>query len=219
MTSPQHSSSPSLQQFARPSPVPIRGVIFDLDGTLVDSGLDFDRMRREMQLPPGMFILEAMSQLSEPRAAECREILARHEWEGAERATLMPGVVDFLAQLEERGIRRAVLTRNARDVALSTLNRLGLSFDPIVAREDAPAKPDPTAVWEICKHWQMACEQVAILGDFQLDIETGRRGGIRTILYTGQRESHEVKGHDLADHCLRCFQESQELLEWLSEPT
>jgi HAD superfamily hydrolase (TIGR01509 family) len=202
-----------------PTVVPIRGVIFDLDGTLVDSGLDFDLMRLEMQLPPGMMILEAMAQLSEPRASECREILARHEWEGAERATLMPGVVEFLAQLEERGIRRAVLTRNGRKVALATLNRLGLRFDPVVAREDAPAKPDPTAVWEICKNWGMTPEQVAIVGDFYLDMETGRRGGIRTVLYTAQNEPRDVKGFDLADHCLRCFQQSDELLKWLAEPT
>lgn len=198
---------------------PIRGVIFDLDGTLVDSGLDFDLMRQEMQLPEGMMILEAMAQLPEARASECREILARHEWEGAQRATLMPGVVEFLGELEERGIRRAVLTRNARHIAMSTLDRLGLRFDPVVAREDAPAKPDPTAVWEICKKWDMAPEQVAIVGDFYLDMETGQRGGIRTILYTAQREPSQVKGHDLADHCLRCFQQSQELLQWLSEPT
>src|SRR5262249_5090298 len=145
---PVNKSMTSHQHTARPTPVPIRGVIFDLDGTLVDSGLDFDLMRQEMQLPPGMFILEAMSQLAEPRASQCREILAGREWQGAERATLMPGVVEFLAQLEQRGVRRAVLTRNSREIALATLKRLGLSFDPVVAREDAPAKPDPTAVWD-----------------------------------------------------------------------
>src|SRR5947209_11992044 len=98
MSSPQHSITPSLHHSPRSSPRPILGVIFGLDGTLVDSGLDFDLMRQEMQLPAGMMILEAMSKLSETRASECREILARHEWEGAQRATLMPGVVEFLAQ-------------------------------------------------------------------------------------------------------------------------
>ena len=53
----------------------IRGVIFDLDGTLVDSGLDFDLMRREMGIAPGHALLEAIDALGEPEARRCREIL------------------------------------------------------------------------------------------------------------------------------------------------
>ncbi len=53
---------------------PARGVIFDLDGTLVDSGLDFDEMRREMQLPPRQPILEAIARLPDEQA---RPLLAR----------------------------------------------------------------------------------------------------------------------------------------------
>jgi len=41
----------------------IRGIIFDLDGTLADSQLDFDAMRREMELPLGLPILEALTRL------------------------------------------------------------------------------------------------------------------------------------------------------------
>ncbi len=47
----------------------VRGVIFDLDGTLVDSGLDFDLMRREMGLPPGKPLLESFDLLPEVDAA------------------------------------------------------------------------------------------------------------------------------------------------------
>ncbi len=169
----------------RTSPAsPVRGVIFDLDGTLVDSGLDFDAMRREMGLPPGQPLLETIEALPEHDAQRCRAVLARHEWEGANRATLMPGVARFLATLAERGIHRAVFTRNVREVVLATLARLALDFDTIVAREDAPAKPDPTAVWQICAAWQLTPREVALVGDFRFDIEAGNRAGVRTVLYT-----------------------------------
>ena len=70
----------------------IHGVIFDLDGTLVDSGLDFPQMRREMGLPAGMPILEGLAEIGPgERFNECLRILDRHEQEAAERATLMPG--------------------------------------------------------------------------------------------------------------------------------
>jgi HAD superfamily hydrolase (TIGR01509 family) len=197
-------------------PTSVRGVIFDLDGTLVDSGLDFDLMRREMRLPPGLALLEAIDQLDDARAAECRDILARHEWAGADRAHLLPGVSEFLARLTGLGMPQAVLTRNARDVTLATLRRLDLRFDPVMTREDAPAKPDPTAIWRICELWQLEPNQVAVIGDFHFDIEAGCNAGARTVLYTGGREPEAVRGAAEAGYCLRCFQQADALLAWLA---
>src|SRR5689334_1587307 len=100
--------------------MPIRGVIFDLDGTLVNSGLDFAAMRREMGLGGGLPLLEAIAELPDDDARRCWEILDAHERAGAERATLIPGVVDFLDELHEHGIKRAILTRNARTTTQAT---------------------------------------------------------------------------------------------------
>src|SRR5262245_2194501 len=111
-----------------------RGVIFDLDGTLVDSALDFPAMRREMGLPDGRPILEALAEMPEREAARCREILIRHEDQGAQRATLMPGVSEFLCRLDELRVRQAIVTRNSRTSALAMLERLALRFDPVICR-------------------------------------------------------------------------------------
>ena len=46
----------------------LRGLIFDLDNTLVDSRLNFDAMRREMDLPAGLPILEAIERLPSAQA-------------------------------------------------------------------------------------------------------------------------------------------------------
>ncbi|MBI2826195.1 MAG: HAD-IA family hydrolase [Planctomycetia bacterium] len=191
-------------------------MIFDLDGTLVDSGLDFEAMRREMGIPPGQPILEAIERFDEPRATRCREILARHEWAGANSARLMPGVREFLARLAELGIRQAVLTRNCREVAHSTLARLELAFDPVMTREDAPAKPDPTAIWRICEAWRLEPGEVAVVGDFHFDIEAGRRAGVRTVLYTANRDPSAARGAELAGYCLRSFREADGLVCWLT---
>ncbi len=195
----------------------ILGLIFDLDGTLVDSGLDFELMRQEMGLPPQQPILEALDRLAEPQRSECWAILERHERAGAERATLMPGVIELFEELERRKLRRAVFTRNGRRATLHTLARLGLTFDMIVAREDAPPKPDPTGIWRICESWKVSPGEVAMVGDYLFDIEAGRRAGARTVCYASRRTCAEIEtwGAGLA---VECFSRPQELLAWLDQP-
>jgi len=196
-------------------PERIAGLIFDLDGTLVDSALDFDAMRAEMGLPPKQPILESLDRMSDAEALRCREILARHEWAGAERAVLMPGAAEFLSLLEPLGLHRALLTRNSRAIVERTLTRLGLEFEYIVAREDAPAKPDPTAIEQICATWQLAPPQVAIVGDYRFDLEAGRRAGIRTVLYTAGRPLDTIPYLDLADHLLPSYHDFRAFSVWL----
>ena len=60
----------------------IRGVIFDLDGTLVDSALDFDQMRRAMGIEGSPPLLEALAEMPDERARHCRAMLAEFEHQG-----------------------------------------------------------------------------------------------------------------------------------------
>ena len=162
----------------------VRGVIFDLDGTLIDSGLDFDQMRRDMQFAPGQFILETLESLPDgERRDECRAILRAHEHRGALSATLMPGARELVAELDRRGIPQAILTRNSREMTELALGRLALSFDQVLTREDAPPKPDPAGLLHICRSWKFDVAEVLFVGDFQFDLLAGRRAGITTVLY------------------------------------
>src|SRR4029079_7060740 len=110
----------------------IRGIVFDLDGTLVDSRLDFDPLRREMELPPDQPILESLARLDPLHAARCHDILHRHEWEGAEPAVLPPGARELVAVLDSRSIRQAIATRNSRRITEATLAKLDLPFDLVL---------------------------------------------------------------------------------------
>ena len=194
------------------------GIVFDLDGTLVDSHLDFELMRRQMRLPDDVTILEAIRTLPGPDAARCREILHRHERMGAERATPIEGVAEFLAAIASRGWRQGIVTRNSRSAAQAALSRLAWQFDPVLTRDDGPVKPDPWAIWEICRSWHVKPRQLVMIGDFHFDISAGRRAGVRTVFFTQGRDAAELAGADEAGFLLASFTDVDALLAWLDEP-
>lgn len=198
---------------------PVRGIIFDLDGTLVDSALDFDAIRAEMGLATGAAVLEAIADLPAEEAARCHAILHRHEHEGAMRAVPIAGAAEFVRRADELGLHRALWTRNSRAVALTTIERLRMPFEVVIARDDAPPKPDPTAVFDLCRRWQIVPSEVAVVGDYVFDIEAGRRAGSRTVLYTAGLPITDCAGHEIADFHLASFEEVEELLRWMAGST
>lgn len=195
----------------------IDGIIFDLDGTLLDSGLDFDLMRLEMGLPAGRPILESLAGLPEADLARCNAILHRHEMAGADRAIPLPGVIEFLDELQRRGLRRAVVTRNSRPITLAMLAKLPVSFDPVITREDGPVKPDPWAIQTICQSWQVSPHRVVMIGDYWFDIACGRAAGARTVLYSPTPLAED--GHQTPpDLVFPCFTQAASFWDWVLLP-
>ncbi|HEX3999569.1 MAG TPA: HAD family hydrolase [Pirellulales bacterium] len=199
---------------------PVDGIIFDLDGTLVASALDFELMRAEMRLPSGVPLLETIAELPPEDRLRCHEILHRHELAGAARAELMPGVGMFLDSLAERGLRRAVVTRNSRILTIPLLARLGLDFDPVLTRDDGPVKPDPASIQHICRIWQTGAARVVMLGDYRFDLELGRRAGAKSVLYLGGRSRDRLPDWaSEADFVLASFLEPAAFFDWLDRQT
>jgi HAD superfamily hydrolase (TIGR01549 family) len=200
-------------------PQSIQGVIFDLDGTLVDSRLDFPAMRREIGLPPNTPVLEGALALTGERASRAWSIIERHERQGADTATVVPGIHDVLDELHQRDIRVAVVTRNGRTFAQTTLDRLQLPIDLMLTRDDAPPKPSPAALLKILDSWQMPARRAAMIGDFRFDLEAGRAAGTRTVLYSAHCAAEELaQWRSLADFVVPSFVDHLPLLAWLGRP-
>ena len=161
----------------------VSGVIFDLDGTLVDSRLDFTAIRREVGCPADCGVLEFIDTLPAERQRQAHAVVRRHEQRGAERATWMPGAQAFLATLRQRGMPTAILTRNTRDVARQTLLRLGIDVDLMLAREDCPAKPAPDGLLMIADYWALAPARLVYVGDYLYDLQAARRAGMIACYY------------------------------------
>jgi HAD superfamily hydrolase (TIGR01549 family) len=190
--------------------MPIRGVVFDMDGTLVSQELDFEAIRRELGAATGAPLLELLNSLPDADRERARTILDRHERQAAERAELYPGVREFVGWLDGRGLRRAVLSRNSRRSVQTVLERVGLEFDPVIAREDAPFKPNPDGLWQICEAWQVVPAEVLMIGDYVYDLQAGRSAGTKTALVTHGREWHFA---DMADVTFPNFRELPDFWE------
>jgi len=192
----------------------LNAVIFDLDGTLVDSRLDFGAMRRELGAPSGLGLLEYIEALSSRRARrEAMDIVHRHEVAGARAATWMPGAEEVLHALHARGVPTAIVTRNSRYVAELTMERLGMPPIPLKAREDAAPKPDPEALLALAMQWNLAPRHCAYVGDFRYDIEAAERAGMLPVLYAGASEVPRE-----LSHCQWVLRDFSRLFDWVNDP-
>ena len=160
----------------------IGGNLFDMDGVVVRQRLDFPAIKREIFGDTGGFILERMAELSPAARAQAETILERHETAAAGEAEPMDGILPFLAWMDARDLRRGIVTRNSRKSVDVVFTRLGLRFDAVVTREDAPPKPAPDPVLLACQWMGLPTSEVLFVGDFEFDMLAGRRAGVRTVL-------------------------------------
>ncbi len=160
-----------------------QGVIFDLDNTLVSSSLNFKHIRAEIGCTEHTDLLTYIEQLPEVESQAAMDIVLRHEYQDAESAVLMPGVVECLAALAEQNIKMAVVTRNCQHAAQLKLAKTGLKFDIVLTRDDAPAKPDPTALLQVADSWQVNPSQCIYVGDFLFDIQAADNARMDSCLY------------------------------------
>src|SRR5262249_50890704 len=132
-----------------------RAVLFDLDGTLVQTPIDFAAMRREALAAAGRhgaaiedlagrdilgIIAAAAARGAQPAAyrAEVEAILQEIELEASCRARPMPGAAELLAWLAAQGLGFGIVTRNCAAAARHALERSGLICELLLTRADVP---------------------------------------------------------------------------------
>lgn len=160
--------------------VRLRAVIFDMDGTLTDSPLDFDRIRADCGVPAGRAVLEHLATLPPAERRDAEAALVEHERRAAAECVLKDGAHEALAALRAHGLKTALLTRNSAESVRTVLDRFELEFDCCLSREDAEPKPSPDAVLEIARRFGVRPQEVLMVGDYVFDMQAGRAAGTRT---------------------------------------
>ena len=165
----------------------LRGVIFDMDGTVFEVAYDWSRIRQELDTG-GQPVLDHLSGLSEPQLSRKRRLLEEIEEQATSQAVLRAGMRALLDYLSLRGLVRALVTNNSRRNVDFLLEKYGLSFDCVLTRESGMWKPSAEPFRAALHHLGIDRKECCVVGDSRLDIHAAEEAGIDTIFILGLDE-------------------------------
>ncbi|XP_016509449.1 haloacid dehalogenase-like hydrolase domain-containing protein At2g33255 isoform X1 [Nicotiana tabacum] len=219
------STSSSISLSSKPR---LKGVIFDMDGTLTVPVIDFQAMYKAVlghdeylavksKNPSGIDILHHIENWSPDKQRRAYEIITDFEKQGQDRLQIMPGATELCSFLDSKNIRRGLITRNVKDAVDLFHVRFGVKFSPALSREFRPYKPDPAPLLHICSTWGVQSNEVMMIGDsLKDDVACGKRAGAFTCLLdeTGRYDAPEYANIEhQPDYKVSSLVEVQSLLE------
>ena len=211
-----------------------RGVVFDLDGTLVDS---YQAIALSLNAARAHFGLEALAageiramvgwglevllerNLGAARVSEAVAVFrARYAQVFREHTRLLPHVAETVAALAERGYRLGVATNKPEVFSRELVAMLGLGRSIAAVRGATPGarlKPEPDLLLAALGDLGLAPGDAVYVGDMGVDVDTGRRAGVEVwVVATGSSSRAELEVSGAA----RVLDSFAELLDRLGRP-
>lgn len=217
-----------------------KAVIFDLDGTLVDSmwmwkEIDIEYLGRYGYACPDDLqkVIEGMGFTETAEYFKARFQIPdsieqiKADWEAMslqkyqEEVPLKPGALAFLQALQARGIRMGIATSNGRPMVDAVLHSLEIAkfFQNVTtACEVAHGKPEPDIYLKVAEHLGVKPEECLVFEDVPAGILAGKRAGMKVIAVrdTFSLEMDKEK-RKLADAWIADYTELMEEMEEMKE--
>jgi len=182
----------------------VKGVIFDMDGTVTKPDIiDFELIRRTLEVPEGASTFEYIDSLPEKERKDKFKRLAKIEFESSVKAAFNDGFLMIYWTLKQNQIPIALLTRNTRSSTNIVLNKLGICFDIVITREDAPMKPSPIPIQIIAQRWNISTSNLLVVGDYDHDLVAGKSAGALTVFLTNNGYRKTQKPYDISVDSLK----------------
>jgi len=199
-------------------------IIFDLDGTLIDSLEDLkvsinyafrtmnipERTTDEVRCAIGNGALRLIEELIPAAHAHRKNeafdyFIAHYNDNCAEQTVVYDGVREYLAKVRSHAeIRTALLTNKPETPTKIILQRLGLDsfFDLVIGGDTLPKrKPDPMGIIYAMEYFNFSTEQTIMVGDSIQDIEAARNAGVKSVGITSGFGNTTV----IPDWSIDCF--------------
>jgi len=214
----------------------VRAIIFDFDGTLAILNIDFSLMREKVlaliryfgvneESIKERYLLEIIDEvyplLREKNSSDARtfyqkahQILHEVELHAAEEGRLIPGTEVALKGLREKGIKIGIVTRNCEEAVLGVFPDIHDYCDIFISRDSIEkVKPHPDHLNWVLRALGLSGGEAMMVGDHPIDIEAGKKAGMKTVgVLTGRTKKEEFEKAG-ADYILKDVSEVSKLLE------
>jgi HAD superfamily hydrolase (TIGR01509 family) len=190
----------------------IKGVLFDFDGTLTLPGaLDFPAIKRELNCPPDLPILEYLETVPAKAKPALMKILESAEEKAAEESLPNVSAEECLMTLRDKGVLIGIITRNSLPSVRLAMERFETvrlhDFSAVITRDDSLPKPHPDGVHKACERMELTASELMVVGDFRFDVMAGKAAGACTVLLTNGKPSVMAPGDPEPDFTVTSLEE------------
>ncbi len=158
----------------------VSAIIFDLDDTLVKTQLDFVQLKKEINCPVDHDILSFIECLpSYEERVEAERKVREHELSDAQTSTWLLGAKEFVTHAQRLKLPMAIVTRNCKEALEIKIEKNQIPISTYLSREDAPAKPNPSALLMLASKWALTPSKIAYIGDYKYDIQAAHNANMQ----------------------------------------
>jgi len=210
----------------------IKGVLLDLDGTLIDAFAPIIHAMTEtlkvFDIPPmsdadirrhtGRGDCSMTALFGDNKEAAGEYFITIHDQTYLNEINPLQGSLALLSWLREQGLSVAVVTSKGQHRAEAQLTKLGWMdyFESIIGKVDGRAsKPSPEPLLLACTQMDLNAKDVVMIGDGEADMKAAKRAGCLALGLTHSFSEQELQDYG-AD---ACFESLDGVLDWLKRST